>query len=325
VTDEGWFAVRRVRHGVWLIAEPGHVCSWLVEGSERAALIDSGLGIAPVRPVVEALTSRPVTVVNSHYHFDHVGGNHEFDDIAIHRVGAPRLEETLSDEAAAGYMRTLQEVVELRGPSEELRESAPGALVSESVPRPLPPGFRPSEWTTRPSRATRILDDGDTLDLGGRELRVLHTPGHSPDGISLWDEQGGLLFAGDVLSYGHVYAHFADSDLARYSATLARLEDHAAANSVILLGHCERPVVDAEILPDTRAVVEQALRGGERTALVDVVGNRAELVQGPRIGVTVPRPGDPCPPLSVPAQRSRRLAGGGATPHPAPASSDQVI
>ena len=80
-----WFVVYRAADGVFAIVEPyqwQEAISYLIVGSTRAMLFDTGIGVAPIRPVVESLTSLPVTVLNSHTHFDHVGGNWEFADIA---------------------------------------------------------------------------------------------------------------------------------------------------------------------------------------------------------------------------------------------------
>ena len=103
-TADAWFYTREVAPGVWLIAEPQHVYTWLVAGSDRAVILDTGMGVAPIRPVAEALTSAPVSVVNTHYHFDHVGGNHEFDDIAIHEIGAPLIELDVPREMLDAYV-----------------------------------------------------------------------------------------------------------------------------------------------------------------------------------------------------------------------------
>jgi glyoxylase-like metal-dependent hydrolase (beta-lactamase superfamily II) len=84
----GWFATRQLEAGVHLISEPVHVNSFLVEGSASAALIDTGLGIGNIREVVDALASRDVFALNTHYHFDHTGGNHWFDKRVIHESGA---------------------------------------------------------------------------------------------------------------------------------------------------------------------------------------------------------------------------------------------
>src|SRR5207342_2685963 len=69
---DSWFVTVPVRRGIWMICEPGHVQSFLVEGSERAVLLDTGTGIAPVAPVARGLATRPLSVVLTHNHFDHV-------------------------------------------------------------------------------------------------------------------------------------------------------------------------------------------------------------------------------------------------------------
>ena len=87
MSSTDWFAIQRLRRGVYLIAEPMHVNSYLIVGSRRAVLFDTGLGIGRIRTQVDDITDLPITVINSHHHFDHVGGNAEFDDIAVHEAG----------------------------------------------------------------------------------------------------------------------------------------------------------------------------------------------------------------------------------------------
>src|ERR1700682_4110236 len=83
-----WFEVAKMEAGVYLVSEPGHVNSWLIEGSTSAVLFDTGLGVANIRKVAEEITPHKLLVVNSHYHFDHSGGNRFFDKFAIARIGA---------------------------------------------------------------------------------------------------------------------------------------------------------------------------------------------------------------------------------------------
>jgi len=81
---DSWFVVYRVGDGVFAISEPfqfQEVISYLILGSKSALLFASGLGIGRIDRVVKALTPLPVTVLNSHTHFDHVGGNADFDRI----------------------------------------------------------------------------------------------------------------------------------------------------------------------------------------------------------------------------------------------------
>jgi len=84
LSDEPWFEIYRIRPGVFAIYEPRQfeeVISYLILGAKRALLFDTGLGVGRISAVVARLTPLPVTVINSHTHFDHVGGNAEFRDI----------------------------------------------------------------------------------------------------------------------------------------------------------------------------------------------------------------------------------------------------
>src|SRR4051812_2996775 len=189
-----WFYTRRVGKGVWLIAEPQHVYTWLVEGNDRAVILDSGMGILPIRPVAERLTSKPISVVNTHYHFDHIGGDWGFDDIAIHEIGAPLIEQEVPRELLDVYLDYRERPLAAAGQVGPLDRESFWLMTPESRPRPWPAGWDPAAWAIRPVKATSTLVDGDRIDLGGRELTVIHAPGHSPDGICLLDERDGFLF-----------------------------------------------------------------------------------------------------------------------------------
>jgi glyoxylase-like metal-dependent hydrolase (beta-lactamase superfamily II) len=103
-TSLAWFCVREVVSGVWLLGEPQHVYTWLVVGDDRAVLLDTGMGILPIRPVAAGVTPLPLSVVNTHYHFDHIGGNHEFEEIAIHERGAPLIEQPVPRDLLDAYV-----------------------------------------------------------------------------------------------------------------------------------------------------------------------------------------------------------------------------
>ena len=218
-----WFDVRELDPGVHLIGEPGHVNSFLVQSSKSAVLLDTGLGVANIRTVAEALTDKSLLVVNSHYHFDHTGGNQLFEDVAIHRVGGPLLGRATPDELAFLYMEYTRRVLEAWGPYKEADDLYFHLVTAERLVRPLPDGFDPKAYRIVPSRATRLLEEGDVLDLGGRRLEVLHTPGHSPDCICLIDRENGLLFGGDTVNTGPVYAQYEESDLGMFAQSMARL------------------------------------------------------------------------------------------------------
>jgi glyoxylase-like metal-dependent hydrolase (beta-lactamase superfamily II) len=201
--SQDWFAVYRVGEGVFAICEPfqfQEVISYLILGSKGALLFDTGLGIAKLRPVVEELTRLPVTVANSHTHFDHVGGNVEFERILA--------------------MDTAYTRANARGFSHELLA---GEVSAEALCRPLPAGADAETYRTAPYTPTQFIRDGHRIDLGGRMLEVLHVPGHTPDAVALWDAAAGYLWTGDTFYEGPIWLFVPETDWAAYAASVDRL------------------------------------------------------------------------------------------------------
>jgi glyoxylase-like metal-dependent hydrolase (beta-lactamase superfamily II) len=202
-TRGGWFEVYRVQEGVFALAEPyqfQEVISYLLVGEKQALLFDSGLGIAPIAPVVRGLTDLPVTVLNSHTHFDHTGGNAEFERVLAMDTGYTRANQRGFPHAA------LQ-----------------GEVVPEALCRSLPEGFEPATYGTRTWKAQRYVRDGHQIDLGGRILEILHIPGHTPDAVALHDRANGLLFTGDSFYEGTIWLFVPETDLAAYARSVDRV------------------------------------------------------------------------------------------------------
>ena len=201
--NDDWFEVYRVGKGVHAICEPyqfQEVISYLIAGSRSALLFDTGLGIGDISRVVKKLTRLPVTVLNSHTHFDHVGGNADFDRILAMDTAYTRAN-------ARGFPHAA-----VQG------EVAPAALC-----RGLPAGFDAAGYRTRAFSPTAFINDGHTVDLGGRRLTVLHVPGHTPDAIALVDEAVGLLFTGDSFYEGTIWLFVPETDLAAFAASVDRM------------------------------------------------------------------------------------------------------
>jgi glyoxylase-like metal-dependent hydrolase (beta-lactamase superfamily II) len=205
--DDDWFKVYRVATGVYAINEPRQsegVTSFLIVGSKRAVLFDSGLGVGRIGRVVGRLTALPVTVLNSHTHFDHVGGNREFLDIR-------NLDVPYSLASARGDV------------TDSLREYAAETLAEDRVCGPLPAGVRSREYVIPSWRVAAHVRDGERLDLGDRSLEVVRTPGHTPDSLCLLDRTNGLLFTGDTYYSGEIYLWAPETDVAAYTASIERL------------------------------------------------------------------------------------------------------
>lgn len=202
---EDWWRITGIGEGVTLIDEP-HIkpfyrCNcWHVRGSDGDLLIDSGMGVVSLRRWVPLVTERPCLAVASHTHFDHIGCHHEFPRRAVHRAEAHLL-------AAPTRAATLAD-----------------PYVTDAIFDLLPPEpYRSDRYEVTPAPATRLLEDGDVLDAGGRRFEVVHTPGHSPGGIALWEAATGILFSGDIVYDGPLIEDTYHANLADYVASMRRL------------------------------------------------------------------------------------------------------
>ncbi len=192
----------------------------------------------------------PVSVVNTHAHFDHVGGNKEFADVAIHELGLAKLRQGVPSERLTQYLIYTRELIDAADRFRELDQRYFWLLDNASDPRPLPAGFEDHDWRIGPGDATLIVRDGDSIDLGGRALNVIHTPGHSPDSICLLDAAAGILFAGDTINTGPIYAHLPDSDLDQFTESATRLKLLGASLHMVCVSHFGRAVVRPWILDE---------------------------------------------------------------------------
>jgi glyoxylase-like metal-dependent hydrolase (beta-lactamase superfamily II) len=215
---ERWFEHREIEDGVLLIREPYvdpflQANLFLVRGRDRDLLVDSGLGLAPLRTQLAELWERPVTAVATHRHFDHTGGLHEFDDVVVHRLDA----EAVANAEGFASLR-----IEDYPPEELSGYEAPESLLT-AFPNE---GFDPATYRVEPVTPTRVVDEGYVIDLGDRRIEVLHLPGHTPGELGLWEEATGTLFSGDcVYESGILLDELPESDIRAYVASMRRLRE----------------------------------------------------------------------------------------------------
>ena len=135
------------------------------EETREAAVIDPGDETERILLSLADSKLKLKYIINTHGHFDHVGGNKEMKeatgaDILIHFLDAPMLSQLSSDATLLGFS-------------------------AENSPPP-----------------DRTLEDSDTISFGEISLKVIHTPGHSPGGISLYIDN--KVFVGDTLFSGSI-------------------------------------------------------------------------------------------------------------------------
>ena len=174
------FTVNEALPGVRHIRDAMGVCFTLITGTERGLLFDTGYGMEDVGAFVRTLTDRPVTVMLSHGHHDHM-------------LGARWFEETLMDG---------EDMEEFRARTGELQRTKVSKQAKDCGV------VLPDDFMTAPIREPKAIRYTEKLDsfesrredLGGREIRVIHVPGHTPGSIVLYDPENDLLLTGDDLN-----------------------------------------------------------------------------------------------------------------------------
>jgi glyoxylase-like metal-dependent hydrolase (beta-lactamase superfamily II) len=266
-TDEGagvrwvddYFTVQALDPRTFAIGEPRYAqqnYNYLILGSERAVLFDAGPGIRDIRPVAASLTGLPITFVPSHFHYDHVGNRVTFERVAV--VDLPELRARAEGgRLALGFEEHLGAAEGIEAPTLVVRE-----------------------W----------LAPGSRIALGGRDLLVLHTPGHTPESISLLDPASAQLFSGDFLYPGPLYAFLPKSSLGEYLLAADAVLAAAPGSARIFGAHRAAPPGAPELaLADVRdlAATLREIRSGEREGqgLYPVayrVNERIDLLAEPR-------------------------------------------
>lgn len=203
------FVVQDLGAGTFAIGEPRYYqqnYAYLIIGTKRALMFDSGSGTRDIGKVVRSLTRLPVTVMVSHLHFDHFGGIGAFDRVAM--IDLPQTRADVSD----GRLRP--------GRYEYL-----GFWDGRS-----PPSTQVTEWVA----------PGAVIDLGGRSLTVLSTPGHTPSSAALYDAANHRLFIGDYVYPTTLYAFLPGASLSAYRRTAERLLATLPGDTILWTAHCCR-------------------------------------------------------------------------------------
>lgn len=211
-TVSDWYEVRTVSDGISLIREK-YVASWLrcniwhVRGRHFDLLIDTGMGLRPLKKEIATLCEKPIKVISTHCHFDHIGGAHEFDCRLGHK-SEQHIHANPTEQNTGGWQPFVRAETFSKMPHDD---------------------FVIEDYSVLSAPLTGYLDEGDVLDLGNRTFQVLHLPGHSPGSISLYEKNTGTLFSGDVIYDGDLFDTVYHSDPQQYKESLARLKEMPVA------------------------------------------------------------------------------------------------
>ncbi|MBS0417750.1 MAG: MBL fold metallo-hydrolase [Proteobacteria bacterium] len=260
-----WFHIVPIDRQTYAISEPRYWqqnVSYLLIGSSKAVLFDSGSGTYNMRPTVERLANVPVIAIPSHLHFDHVGNIREFTRIGLlHNAG-------LLGQVHNGEFQETQEQLLLRNDGRKF-------------------SFRVTDW----------LRDGQRIDLGGRSILFVSTPGHTPDSVSLVEPASARAFTGDLVNRVAIGAFSEGADLGQTLRSLRKIRMLLGPTGGVFEGHSEQFVRRGE-LDSMQVGIEQVLRGKITPTDVCISGQRMlEYDFAPFSVLSAPPDGPPLRPL----------------------------
>ena len=241
--NQDWFYVYELPENVYAIAEPKHfqeVNSYLIKGEGKDILLDTGMGICNIKKVVAELSSNNIIVVNSHFHFDHIGNNSKFNEIFAFK------DKYVENIAQNGLKK----------------EAIWDQLKEDSFEGGYPSKFKPENYFIEPYNAISLME-GDRFDLGNRVIEVIHTPGHSNDSIMLYDKDNNILFTGDTFYLGPLYAHFncrefGVSNINDYYNSIKKIEENYSKTKALYCSH-NKFIADFEEISKVKDALEEII------------------------------------------------------------------
>ncbi|MFD2211974.1 MBL fold metallo-hydrolase [Virgibacillus halophilus] len=231
-----WFTIEKIDQKTFAISEYGHwekVHAFLLLGEEKAVLIDTGLGIDHMKRVTDQLTEKPIDVITTHVHADHIGSHGEFERIYVHQDDKDWLVNGIGGLSIA-----------------QIRKD-----IGRDITKPTPVSFDPKTYQPFQGEPAGLLEEGDVIDLGNRALTIYHTPGHSPGHINIFDQTNGYLFTGDLLyDQTPVYAHYPSTSPADLCRSLEKIAEIPSVTKIY--GSHNTLGLDPKILMEAKQAVQ---------------------------------------------------------------------
>lgn len=234
-TNEKWLTAKLVADKVWCIDDHGGDNMYLVEGDEKALLIDAGRGLADLKSFVQTLTSLPIIVVNTHGHPDHAGNDFQFDQVYAHpndfQMIAQFTNKNYHDGAVAQAIQNSPEF------ESQMVKDMEGFDISRLVP----------------------VREGYVFDLGNRKLEVIEVPAHTQGSIVLLDSANKIIFTGDN-NNNHIWLFLEGcSPVESYLEILEKLKKRSNEFDIIMPGHTVP--LDKTFIDEQIACVKMILSG----------------------------------------------------------------
>ncbi|WP_026477204.1 MBL fold metallo-hydrolase [Alkaliphilus transvaalensis] len=215
-----WFEIRQLDKRTYIISENKHYEKtniYYLIGEQFNVCIDSGMGLYKLGNLLEMIDNKKRCVITTHAHWDHIGNHDEFDIVYFHKKA-----------------QTLLKTGELT-PLDMIKTEMVRGISEEDIPN----NFEVEKYQLYDGEGGTVIEDGDIIDLGNRKLEIIHTPGHTPDSISILDKTTGYLFVGDFIYKGALYCGASNNNPKEYLTSLEKLIQRKAEISSVFSGHYE--------------------------------------------------------------------------------------
>lgn len=164
-----------LEENLWAINEIDKTVVYVINGSDKILLIDTGLGLTDYKKVINELCgNKPCIVVNTHAHLDHNSGNEQFESVYVGRYDEPYSHQAVDDNMKKMSIEMFFDI-------------------------PIKNGYEYAEWNPKPAEKIWTVQEGDVFDLGDTKLKVIEVPSHTLGSIALFEENKGWLFTGDIM------------------------------------------------------------------------------------------------------------------------------
>lgn len=199
---DNWFTIEKIDNDTFVISEYMHweqTHCYLLLGSKKAVLIDTGLGVSNIRNVVRHITNLPIVVLTTHVHWDHIGGHKYFNEIAVHEKEVSWLSE------------------EFPLPLRKIKEILTSGICD------FPREFSIDSYQIFRGHVEKVLHDGDIVDIGNRVIKAIHTPGHSLGHCCFYEENRSYLYSGDLIYRGCLDAYYPTTDPYLFGSSVKKI------------------------------------------------------------------------------------------------------
>jgi hydroxyacylglutathione hydrolase len=182
-----FFRTNLIGDHIWAIDGPVNDLMYLVEGSEKAMLVDTGMGFGNLSNQVKQLTNLPLVIINTHGHPDHAGGNPNFEEVWFPKKDFAIMQNMCTDEYR------LRDLKAFHGENLPQYQQLLSGMVS----------YKPVKW--------HFFSKNQVIDLGQRKFEVVEIHGHTPGSVGLINTKEKLFFTGDSIVQTPVWLYLKNS------------------------------------------------------------------------------------------------------------------